>query len=276
MLIVALSGCFFESVHAVNWFFEDTPAGKALEQLKRGLRIPVSSFVHTVDFHVMDQWYYTTELSRILLVGEHRFFEHVRYVPAIGGLLSLPGPLFDNRFEYFIKHVGKSSQQELQEAIRDTILLTQYSTKSYPADELLSYLVAALQKKIVNINYQMKHDFTYDQESFRYMKKSLIWVVGLLALVVVNNKYVTDDDNKKTLDGVLALGLVPTSYKTLKGCYKVLATDPNACNQYLQEYEELLEFVQKLQAQFRVTGGMSFELDNGCIVTLTKEGLVFN
>ena len=105
MLIVALSGCFFESVHAVNWFFEDTPAGKALEQLKRGLRIPVSSFVHTVDFHVMDQWYYTTELSRILLVGEHRFFEHVRYVPAIGGLLSLPGPLFDNRFEYITRWV---------------------------------------------------------------------------------------------------------------------------------------------------------------------------
>ena len=271
--IIVLSCCFFESI------------GKNMHDRKidENLGKPVFSFVETLNGVTVEQFCYTTELSRILLVGEHRVFEFVRHLPIIR-VISLAGPLFDNRFENFIKNVEKSSQRQLQEAIEDAILLSTYNTKAYSVSKLLNYLVEALQNKIVYIRDQIKHDFKWDQKSFRSMKKSVAWAIGLMACVVITNKYITHGDeniaNKVSslefLNAVATLGLLPVSYQVMKNCYKILTINPNACNQYLDKYEELLAFVQKLKAQLETNGFITFKLTNGRIATLKDNKLIFN
>lgn len=240
-------------------------------QIDKSLGKPVFSFVKMLNGAIQDRWFYTTELSRILLVGEHRVFEAVRYVPVID-VISLAGPLCDNRFENFIKNVGQSSQEQLQEAIKDAILLSPYSTKAYSVSPLLDYLVEALQNEIMYTRDQIKHDFKWDQKSFYYMKKSVALTFGLMAFVAIAKKY----NELKYLHAIATLGLFPASYGALKGCYNVLATDPNACNQHVEKYEELLAFVQKLKAQLKENGFITFKLANGCTATLKDDKLIFD
>ncbi|MDR3550572.1 MAG: hypothetical protein P4L31_04105, partial [Candidatus Babeliales bacterium] len=79
--IIALSCCFFESIgNNMNNQTIDKKLGK-----------PVSSFIRMVDFIATDKFYYTTELSRILLVGEPRVFETVRGIPLIN-LMMIAAP----------------------------------------------------------------------------------------------------------------------------------------------------------------------------------------
>lgn len=269
--IIALSCCFFESMGKNR---DDRTVGEKLGK-------PVYTFIETLNCVTVEQFCYTTELSRILLVGEPRVFEFVRCLPIIN-FISLVGPLFDNRFEDFVKNVEKSSQIQLQEAIKDALLLSTHNTKSYTVSKLLNYLVEALQKKIIYIKDQIKHGFKWDQKSFRSMEKSVAWAIGLIAFVVITNKYIGDKniDNKVSnlegLNAIASLGLLPVSYQVLKNCYKILTINPNACNQYLDNYEELLAFVQKLKAQLETNGFIAFKLTNGCIATLKDNTLIFN
>jgi len=253
------------------------------QKINENLGKPVSTFAEIVNGGTAEHFCYTTELSRILLVGEPRIFQTIRRLPVIN-VISLAGPLFDNRFEDFIKNVEKSSQRELQEAIEDALLLSPYNTKAYSANKLLNYLIEILQDKIVYIKEQIKHDFKWERKSFSSMKKSVAWGIGLIACVVITNKYITHDDKNianamfglELLNAVATLGLLPVSYKALKNCYKTLTIDANACNQYLDKYEELLAFVQKLKAQLETNKFITFKLKNGRIATLKDNTLFFD
>jgi|GEM_PF-1504594 len=277
--------------------FQDAQGNYTREQLENYFGRPVFSYVHLVDFNVVDQWLYTTELSKILLVGDNLVFDSMKEIPVAGSVLRLIEPTYknrfcDTRFESFIKNVEKSSQQELQEAIGDAILLSSASTQAYSAPQLLDYLIKALQNKIIVIKNQIKHDFKYDQKSLQSMKKSVVSVIVLMACVAITNKYCSSDDNtvNKTVSNATALNslaflcLLPASYKLLKDCYALLMIDPNAYNQYLDEYQKLLIFVKKLKIELKNTRALSFKLATGCIATLkiqdtilgSDEGLDFD
>jgi len=278
-------------------FFQDAQGNFSREQLENYFGRPVSSYQHLVDFIVVDEWLYTTDLSKILLVGDNVIFDSMKEIPVAGAVLRLIEPIYknrfcDTRFENFIKNVEKSSQQELQDAIRDAILLSSASTQAYATPQLLDYLIAALQNKIIVIKNQMKHDFKYDQKSLLSMKKSAVSVIVLMACVAITNKNCSSDDNtvNKTVSNATALNslaflcLLPASYKLLKDCYAVLMIDPNAYNQYLDEYQKLLIFVKKLKIELKNTGALSFKLATGCKATVkiqdtilgSDEGLVFD
>lgn len=276
--VIVLSCCLFKSLSCV--FFETLSKNTHDRQIDKNLGKPVFSFANTLNGLVLDQWLYTTELSRILLVGEPRVFETVRYLPVVN-IISEAGPLFDNRFENFIKNVGQSSQEQLQEAIKDAILLSPYSTKAYSASVLLDYLAEALQNEIMHTRSQITHDFKWDQKSLHYMKKSVVWALGFAATKAVSSFIATKTIAKKYnalkwFDTIATFGVLPASYRILNGCYKVLATDPNACNQYLERYEELLSFVQELKAQLQADGFITFKLTNGRVATLKNNKLTFS
>jgi len=200
LAVIALFCCFFESI------------GKNMDDQTIGEKLgkPVHTFIETLNGAKVEQFCHTTELSRILLVGEPRFFEYVRHLPIIN-VISLLGPLFDNRFKNFIKNVEKSSQRQLQEAIEDAIALRLYNTKAYSVGKLLNYLVEALQNKIA---------------------------------------YIRDKNS----------------------------LSPNAYNQYLDKYEELLAFVQKLKEELETNGSITLELANGRTATFKDDDgwVIFN
>ena len=128
---------------------------------------PVSSFIQTLNYVPTETFYYTTELSRILLVGEPRVFETVRAIPLIN-VIMIAAPLFnnrlfDNRFKKFIKNGEKCSQSQLQEAIEDAVVLTTYNTNAYSVSTLLDYLSQALQSKVGYIKDQIKCDENLDK-----------------------------------------------------------------------------------------------------------------
>ncbi len=259
-------------------FFQDAQGHYTREQLENYLGKPISNYRHIVDFVVVDEWLYTTKLSKILLVGDSLLFDFMKEMPAVG---SLAGSIFNNsfsdtRFESFIESIGKFSQLELQEAIQDTILLASASTQAYSTHKLLDYLIAALQNKIIIVKAQIEHDFKYDQKSLRSLQKSLAWTVALIAFVAVTNTYCSHDEKKEKkivsniegLNAVACLCILPASYKTLKGCYKVLRTNPNAYNKYVDEFQKLLIFVQELKTELKKNGTIRFKLANGCIATL--------
>jgi hypothetical protein len=165
--LITLSFCFFECIgNNMNNQTIDKKLGK-----------PVSSFVRTSDFIATDTFYYTTELSRILLVGEPRVFETVRGIPLIN-VIMIAAPLFnnrlfDNRFKKFIKNGEKHSQSQLQEAIEDAVVLTTCNTNAYSVSKLLDYLSEALQSKIGYIKDQIKSDENLDkyEELLSYVQK---------------------------------------------------------------------------------------------------------
>jgi len=184
--IIALSFCFFESVGKnVNNQTIDKTLGK-----------PVSSFVRTADFIATDKFYYTTELSRILLVGEPRMFETVRGIPLIN-LMMIAAPLFnnrlfDNRFKKFIKNGEKCSQSQLQEAIEDAVVLTTYNTNAYSVSKLLDYLSEALQSKIGDINASNENLGKYEELlSFVQRLKEQLKTNGFIALTLRNGNTAT-------------------------------------------------------------------------------------
>lgn len=254
---------------------------------------PVSSFVEISD-HVnkLEQFCYTTELSRILLVGEPRVLQSIRCFPLINSVINpvidLISPIFNNRFvnnrfENFIKNADKFSQRELQEAIEDAILLSTYNSKAYSASKLLNFLSEALNKKVAYIKDQIQNNFKWDQKIFNSLKKSGALATGLITFVIITNKYIdkTNIGNKVSnlegLNAIATLCLLPVSYKLLKNCYKILTIHPNACNHYLDKYEELLTFVQKLKAQLETNGSITFQLPNGRTATKLKDNqLIFN
>lgn len=262
-----------------------------VKQLQEKFGKPVFSFTLMGEhLSIQDQFCYTTELSRILLVGEPRVFERVRRLPLINvvsPVISLAAPLFDNRFESFIKNAEKFSQKQLQEAIQDAILLSPCNTKAYSANKLLNALSKALQNKIAYTKDQIKHNYKWDQKTFSSLKKSGAWAIGLTTLLVITNKYIdktniankvphfTGSDFLEFLNAIAVLGLLPVSYKILKNCYKILTIRPYACNQDLYKYEELLAFVQKLKAELETNGLIAFELTNGLVISKDNE-LIFN
>jgi hypothetical protein len=274
--LVTLSFCFFESI------------GKNMDNqtLDKKLGKPVSSFVRMLDLTITDQFKYTTELSRILLVGEPRAFETVRTTPLIKDLIVVAQLFnylfFANRFEKFIKTGEKCSKSQLQEAIKDAAILTTYNTNAYSANKLLDYLSKALQSKIGYIKDQIKHDSKWDQKSFSSLKKSGALALGLTAFVVITNKYIGDPNieskvsSLEFLSAIATLGLLPVSYQVLKNCYKVLTINPNASTENLDKYEELLSFVQKLKEQLETNGFINFELNNGRTATLKDNKVIFN
>jgi len=276
ILTVGLLSCFFENIQgAMN-----------REQIENKLGKPVNSFVLQVDFHVTDHWFYTTELSKILLVGEGPVIEICRRVPFFGAslvpsILTIISPVIDNRFEDFVENVGKFSQRKLREAIQDTLILTGGSSKAYSMSSLLYYLQDALQTKIDLIENQITFDFRYDQESFYSMQKSVALVASLIAFISVANRYITCDDQKigskvshlEGLHALASLSLIPISYTVLKNSYKVFTKDPNARNQYLHEYKDLLDFVQNLNFQLQTDGCIVFTLDNGNVATVQEHDM---
>ncbi len=138
--IIALSCCFFESIGK----------NRTIDQI---LGKSVSSFVSKINFAEMDKFFYTTELSRVLLVGEPKVFMTLRRIPLLGQLFITAAPLFnnrlfDNRFEEFFNKGEKYYQSELEEAIQDTIVLTTYNTNAYSVSKLLDYLSKKLQTRI--------------------------------------------------------------------------------------------------------------------------------
>lgn len=275
--IIILSCCLFKSLPCA--FVEALSQNKHDRQIDKNLGKPVFSFAHALNGMIMNQWFYTTELSRILLVGEPKIFETIRYWPLVH-IMSEAGPLFDNRFENFIKNVGQLPQEQLKEAIKDAILLSPYSTKAYSASALLDHLIEALQNEILYTKCQIQHDFKWDQKSLNYMKKSVALALGCIATKAISSFIATNDvateyNASELLDAIAMLGVLPASYRILNGCYKVLAIDPNACNQYLETYEELLSFVQKLKVQLEANGFITFKLTNGCIATLKNNKLIF-
>lgn len=241
------------------------------------------SFGHAINGAVVDRWYYTTELSRILIVGEPRMFESVRGWPIISGVY-LFGPLFDNRFDDFIENAKQFSQQKLEEAVQDAILLSPYSSKGYSVNKLLDYLIEALQHKVADIKEQVEHNYKWHQKSYSNLKKSVAVLVGLIATVAITSKNITHNDkNKKNkvsnlefLSIIATFGCIPASYKVLKGCYKVVTIDPNASNQYLKKYEELLIFLQKIKLQLETSGCITFKLESGYTATIKDNQVIFN
>ena len=157
---------------------------------------PVSRFVVLTNFgaSISERFVYTTELSRILLVGEPRVFETVRHIPVIDSLMGLVaqfnGWFFYNRFEKFIKNGEKCSQGQLQEAIEDAVILTTYNTNAYSVSRLLDYLSEALQSKIGYIKEQIKYDSKCDHKSFSALKKWCALAVIQTTFVVVMNEYI--------------------------------------------------------------------------------------
>jgi len=265
------------TVVILGCFFQDAQGGYTREQLENYLGKPISSYVHLVNFNVTNQWLYTTQLSKILLVGDSSLFEFIESLPEVSFLAEIVNNRFsDTRFESFIKNVGTSSQQELQEAITDAILLSTASTQSYSTHKLLDCLIELLQNKIIIINNQIKHNFKYDQKSLHSMQKSLAWTAVLIASIALTHTYCSCDDkkaqktvsNKEALHAFSVLLLLPASYKALKSCYKVLTTDPNAYNKHLEEFKRLLTFVQKLKTDLKKNGAISFRLANGHIATV--------
>jgi len=273
---IALFCCFFESI------------GENVKNrtLTDALGKPVFIFVEVSDGHKAVQFSYTTELCRTLLVGEARVFEKIRCLPFINNVtnpvISLVAPLFDNRVENFIKNVESFPQRQLQEAIEDAILLSpyEYNTDAYPAGKLLNLLSGALQNKIAYLKDQIKHDYKWDQKTLGSLKKSGAWAIGLIALVVITNKYIdktnigNEVSNLEGLNAIATLGLLPVSYKILKNGYKILTVRPNACNQDLDKYEELLAFVQKLKAQLEINKFITIELANGLSANLKDDQLI--
>lgn len=274
ILTVGLLSCFFENIQgAMN-----------REQLEKKLGKPVYSFVHMVDFHVMDHWFYTTQLSEILLVGEGPIIETCRLLPVVGSsIVPLISPIFDNRFENFVQNIGNYSQQQLREAIQDTLILTGGSSKAYSMSNLLYYLQDALQTKIDLIENQINFDFRYDQESVYSMQKSVALAAGLIAFISVANRYITCDDKKldskisnlEALHAIASLVLLPASYKILKNSYEFFTKDPHARNQYLHEYQDLLEFVQNLNSELKTDGCITFTLDNGNVATVKEHTVLW-
>lgn len=260
-------------------FFKNIQGGINREQLEEKLGKPVYNFVHLIDFSVADEWLYTTELSKILLVGEGPIIEFSRCLPIVGScIVPLFGRIYsncDNRFENFVENIGKVSQQKLREAIQDTLLLTGGSTKAYSMSKLLHNLEDTLQSKIGLIQDQIKFDFKYDQESLYSMQQSLAYAAGLIVAISLTNTYINhvdkNVDNKTSfvefLNSIAVLGLLPVSYQIFKNSYDVLTKDPHVLNQYLKEYQDLLEFVQNLNSQLKTDGCITFKLDNGNIAT---------
>ncbi len=279
--LIGLVALFFCSFGSIGGNVKNRTIGEALGK-------QVFVFVETSNLIQVEKFCYTTELCRTLVVGEHRVFESLRCLPMINSVINpmigLVTPLFDNRFENFIENVERFSQRQLQEAIEDAILLSphEYNTRAYSASKLLSFLSKALQDKIAYIKDQIKHDFKWDQKTFSSLKKSSAWAIGLTTLVVITNKYIdkTNIGNNvaslEFLNAIATLGLLPVSYQILKNCYKILTIRPNACNQDLYKYEELLAFVQKLKAQLETDGFITFELKNGRTATLKDNMVIFN
>lgn len=139
-----------------------------------------------------------------------------------------------------------------------------------------------VQKKIVYIKDQIKHDFKWDQQSVRSMQKSSAWAIGLIAFVAITNKYISNNNTENTvsnveaLNAVATLGLLPASYCVLNNSCKILTINPNACNQHLHKYEELLVFAQELKAQLEANGFIDFKLTDGRIATLKDNKVIFN
>lgn len=274
ILTVGLLSCFFENIQG-SW---------SREQVEEKLGKPVHSFVYMVDLIVMDHWFYTTQLSKILLVGEGPIIETCRLFPVVGpSIVQLISPIFDNRFENFVENIGNYSQRKLREAIQDTLILTGGSSKAYSMSSLLYYLQDALQTKIGAIEDQIKSDSTYDQESVYSLQKSVALATALIAFISVANRYITCDDkildskvsDLEGLHALASLGLLPASYTMLKNSYKVFFKDPNARNQYLHEYQDLLEFVQNLNSELKTDGCITFTLDNGNVATVKEHPVLW-
>lgn len=242
-------------------FFEHAQSGMNREQLEIKLGKPVYRFVQPLDYTLIiddyefrDYCLYTTELSKILLVGE-------------------------NRFDDFIESIGKSSQKQLREAIQDTLLLTGGSSKAYSMSKLLYYLEDILQRKIDFIENQIKFDYTYDQESVFAAQKSFTVAVALIVFASVAQAYIPSDaknsnntnvSNAEGLYSLAILGLIPALYIVLKNSYEVLTKNPRAHNQYLKEYQDLLEFVQNLIFELKEKSCISFTLDNGNLANIKE------
>lgn len=100
---------------------------------------------------------------------------------------------------------------------------------------------------------------------------------GFTVFVVVMNKYIVDN-NVERIEGLTAiatsiatLGLLPALYQVLKNCYKILTINPNANDEVLGKYEELLFFVQKLKEQLKTNGFIVFTLRNGHTATIAND-----
>lgn len=140
-------------------FFQDAQGYYTREQLENYLGKPVFSCQHMIDLIVVEEYLYTTELSKILLIGDSVFFNAMKLVPAIGSIFLMLDPIvhnrfFDTRFETFIKNIEKYSQEKLQEAIKDAVLLSSASTQGYFVHNLLDYLSKTLRNKIIFIKRQ--------------------------------------------------------------------------------------------------------------------------
>ena len=269
--LIILSFCFFDS------------AGKNMNNstIYEKMDKPVSSFIRTLNGVAVETFFYTTELSRILLVGEPKVFETIRALPLIN-VMTLAAPIFDNRFEKFIKISEKHSQNQLLEAILDATILTSYNTNAYSVSKLLDHLSTALQNKIDCIMYQIKHDSKWDQKSLNSFKKYSALAIGLTAFIVITNKYIGTNNienkvsNLEGLNATAVLSLLPVSYYVLKNCYKVLTINHNANTDNLSKYEELLSFVQKLKNELKTYGSISITLRNGNIATIENNTVKFN
>ena len=261
--LIILLFCFFES------------SGKDMnnQTIDKKMGKPVySSTLVSLDTGAIDKYCYTTELSRILLTGEPRVFEILRLIPLINSLMQpvfavhflvLNNRFFDSRFSKFIKKSEKHSQSQLQEAIEDAIVLTAYNTNAYSVSRLLDYLAKVLQGKVVYIKDQIGHDSKWDQRSLRSLKKSGAWAAGLMAVCIISNKY-----NAENINGIAGLGVIAVSCQMLKSGYKFLTVNPNASNDNLDKYEELLLFVQKLKEQLQANGSIVLALRNGNTATI--------
>lgn len=254
MSIVILSCCLSISLPA--FFIETVQHNGHNRNIDKALGKTVFSFTKSLNGAVIDQWLYTNDLSRELLVGEHWIFESIRswsMLPLINifsgpiGIVCGMTPLFDNRFENFISNVEKCSEQELQEAVKDAVFLSKHSTKAYSADKLLDYLIDTLQNRVDYIKNHIKRNAKWDQNALYSMKKSVACTVGLTALIAATQK--GDSATKEGLHSAAVLGLLPASYGLLKSGYKVLSTDPSTQATYLDKYEELLRFVQNIKTK---------------------------
>ncbi len=271
-----MSFCFFE--HMTHSFFVETiQQNKHNKELDKKLGKKVFSFIQGLNGAVTDKWFYTSELSRILLVGEPKIFESIRWYPIIDAFCIM-GPLFDNRFDAFVKNVKQYSQQELEEAIQDALLLFQYSSKGYTPNKLLDHLIEDLQNTIKHI----EHNYVWDQKSCSSLKKSASWLVGLIAVIAITNRYAVHNNKitskavaLESCNNLATLSCIPLSYKLLQDSYNVLTIDPHVDNQYLHRYEALLLFVQRLKLELSTNGCITFKLASGCVATINDNQLTF-
>jgi hypothetical protein len=193
---------------------------------------------------------YTSELSRLLLEG---------------------GNIFFNRFDSFIKNVEIYSLSILKEAIEDALLLSpyEYNTNSYSASKLLNFLSDGLQNKIAYIKEQIKHDYKWDPKNLSSLKKTAALAICLKTLdAVIDRNDLSKLDDLRT---IVSLALLPVSYQILKNCYKLLTIRPNDSNQYLDKYEELFAFVQKLKAELDKNKFITIELNSGLVASLKDD-----